>query len=68
MSEYPDFPDTFEVLDIGGKAAIKCLHCGLVSYNPNDVAQKFCGKCGLFHEDIWPPARKWWINDRFKSR
>lgn len=30
--------------------AILCLTCGLVSHNPNDVAQKYCGACQEFHE------------------
>ncbi len=31
--------------------AIKCLTCGLTSHHPEDVRHKFCGKCGVFHED-----------------
>jgi hypothetical protein len=30
---------------------IKCLACGKVSHNPNDVAQRYCGNCHRFHED-----------------
>lgn len=34
---------------------IKCLTCGSVSYNPGDIENLYCGKCGCFHEDreIW---------------
>jgi hypothetical protein len=31
--------------------AIQCLVCGRVSHNPNDVAEKYCGYCRVFHED-----------------
>jgi len=25
--------------------AIMCLKCGIVSHNPNDLAQRYCGAC-----------------------
>jgi len=28
---------------------IKCLVCGLTSWNENDVEQKYCGCCNQFH-------------------
>ena len=31
--------------------AITCLLCGKTSYNPQDVAQLFCGHCHVFHKD-----------------
>lgn len=31
--------------------AIQCLVCGRVSYNPNDIRDKYCGFCHRFHED-----------------
>lgn len=30
---------------------IRCLACGLTSWNPADVAQRYCGKCHIFHDD-----------------
>jgi len=29
---------------------IKCMTCGKVSYNPTDIALKFCAWCNIFHE------------------
>ncbi len=29
--------------------AIKCLICGFVSYNPNDIEHRYCGNCHFFH-------------------
>lgn len=29
---------------------IKCKVCDLTSYNPNDIREKFCGRCHKFHE------------------
>ncbi|MBA7533406.1 hypothetical protein ES705_25645 [subsurface metagenome] len=46
---YP--PDTYEILYNG--IAIKCLICGLISYNLNDVKSKYCGHCHIFHEELY---------------
>ncbi len=32
--------------------AILCFTCGHISHNPNDVAQKYCGHCHKFHEEV----------------
>jgi hypothetical protein len=39
---------TFIILD--GGLAIKCLICGLISYNLNDVYNRYCGYCRIFHD------------------
>jgi ribosomal protein L37E len=31
--------------------AIQCLRCGLTSYNENDIAQRYCGRCKVFHRE-----------------
>ena len=53
------YPDTF-VIDLNGPCII-CKRCGLASYNPNDIEQHYCARCHVFHDDIYPPARQWWI-------
>ena len=30
--------------------SIKCLDCGMTSFNPNDVRWRYCGNCHEFHE------------------
>lgn len=37
----------------GGPArlGIKCLICGFISWNPNDVRERYCGMCCVFHEE-----------------
>lgn len=50
---------TYEVSPDG--KSIKCLRCGMVSYHPTDVELHYCGKCHACHDDIWPPARHWWV-------
>jgi len=30
---------------------IRCLRCGRVSYNLNDVRERYCGACHRFHDD-----------------
>ncbi len=37
--------------DKTGQLQIMCLTCGRVSSNPNDVAEKYCGYCHVFHEN-----------------
>lgn len=44
---------TYEIIPIEGlhgPGAIKCLKCGMTSYNPNDALHKYCGNCHEFHE------------------
>jgi hypothetical protein len=36
---------------MGGAKAIFCTNCRLVSYNRNDVAQRYCGACHRFLGD-----------------
>jgi len=37
------------VPDLNG---IECLICGLTSWNPGDVANRYCVRCHQFHEDF----------------
>lgn len=30
--------------------SITCLRCGMTSYSPSDVREKYCGNCHRFHE------------------
>lgn len=32
--------------------SITCPRCGKVSYNPNDVREKYCGNCSRYHSDM----------------
>lgn len=41
----------FEIVERGDRRGIQCNTCGLVSWNPNDVAQHYCGGCHVFHDD-----------------
>ncbi len=51
---------TFTIAEDG--KSITCLRCKRTSHNPNDVENHYCGYCHAFHDDIWPPARKAWLN------
>ena len=46
---------------------IQCLMCGRTSYNQNDVSKHYCGNCHIFHDDLWPPARRSLIREEFRS-
>jgi hypothetical protein len=50
---------TYEISPDG--LSITCKRCKLTSHNPNDVAQRYCGRCHVFHENLWPPSREWWL-------
>jgi len=44
---------TFDILRDGeGHIAIQCRVCLRISYNPNDLEQKYCGSCHRFHVDL----------------
>lgn len=52
--------DTYTLTTDGG---ITCLRCKITSYSPEDVKHHYCGKCGICHDDIWPPARRFWLDN-----
>jgi hypothetical protein len=31
--------------------SITCPRCGATSYNPHDLAHRYCGRCHAFHDD-----------------
>lgn len=39
----------YEIVD-GGRM-IRCLQCGMGSYNPRDVEKRYCALCRMFHDD-----------------
>ena len=46
-----DDEQTYEILlDTGEGRAIRCNVCGMTSYNANDVRERYCGRCHVFHE------------------
>jgi len=48
-------------LSADGKS-ITCLRCKRTSHSAKDVEHHYCGACHVSHDDLWPPARRWWIN------
>ncbi|MGF6641803.1 ribosomal protein L37E [Paraburkholderia sp. MM6662-R1] len=40
---------SYQILEAG--RAIRCLRCGMTSWNLNDVKYRYCGKCKVFHDD-----------------
>jgi hypothetical protein len=38
----------YEITSDGEQSSIRCLVCGATSYNPNDIANKYCGNCHSF--------------------
>ena len=47
--------ETFELVEIGqhlgrNTVGIRCYFCGMTSFHPNDVINRFCGFCDRYHE------------------
>jgi hypothetical protein len=34
----------------GVRFVIRCRRCKLISHNPHDVENRYCGNCHVFHE------------------
>jgi len=43
---------TYRLETVGGRQAIHCLFCDRISELPGDVANRYCGRCHLFHEIV----------------
>lgn len=43
---------TFELINKNNQNAIKCLICGRISYNSNDIKYEFCGNCHEYHSKL----------------
>jgi len=41
---------TYVIAGIGHEQSITCLRCNKTSYNSNDVKNKYCNYCKIFHE------------------
>lgn len=52
--------DTY-TLSPDGKT-ITCKRCGRTSHSPGDVEHRWCEYCKVAHDDLWAPARRWWID------
>lgn len=45
--------ETYEMMTgIPDTPGIRCRVCGMVSCNPNDIENRYCGNCHAFH-DQW---------------
>ncbi len=48
---------TYEIVENDkGQKGIKCLYCGLTSWNENDIKNLYCENCHKFHE--CPPHQR----------
>jgi ribosomal protein L37E len=44
--------ETRHFIEPGALASITCPRCGATSYNRNDIEQRYCGACHLFHAQL----------------
>ena len=45
-----------------------CPHCGAESFNPNDIRERYCGRCHAFIVDDWPPSPEAYRDESFDER
>jgi len=43
--------ETYRLVRHMGSRCLLCLRCNRISFNPNDVQQRYCGHCHVFLED-----------------
>lgn len=50
LEKLPPEP-TYAILEARpGVPAIQCLKCGMVSFHPKDIEERYCGHCHEFHD------------------
>jgi hypothetical protein len=42
----------------------RCPRCGAVSYNPNDIRERYCGRCHAFVDDLCEAGARASVVDR----
>lgn len=50
MRDEVGMKETFEIVEVDGMQAIKCRKCKMISFNQNDVVNRYCGSCHQFHD------------------
>lgn len=50
---------TYEIGTVGGEEYILCFRCGSKSYYGQDIANKYCGKCGFHVEGTHVSHPEW---------
>lgn len=45
---------TYELSDIEGYPAIRCLLCNKASFSAGDIEHRYCGRCHIFHDVVVP--------------
>ncbi len=64
LSEWRPCPDCMgsgitSCCDAAGSAeppSFTCPRCGAVSHNPNDIRERYCGRCHVFAEQFFVPG------------
>jgi len=54
---------TYEIVTDEKGTRIRCLICGRTSWHPEDVRNRYCGACKVFHEDLELARRVMESND-----
>lgn len=50
---------TYEIMDDG--KMMRCRRCWHLTRKPDEVLNRYCARCNARHDDIWPPARLFWL-------
>lgn len=57
LEKLPPEPTYVMIESRSGAPAIRCLRCGMVSFHPDDIEERYCGHCHEFHEPIMEETR-----------
>ena len=52
------------VVAIPSPPSFRCPRCGAVSYNPNDIRERYCGRCHVFVDDLCEAGARASVVDR----
>jgi hypothetical protein len=52
-----------------GLLSITCHTCGMTSYHPQDVANRYCGHCKVFHADAgqWEALNELALDEKVRN-
>lgn len=44
-------PRSYQLIFAAGQSGITCMLCGFTSWHPQDVEERYCAACHVFHEE-----------------
>lgn len=57
--------EKYRIIQKNGQPAIICFECWNISFNPNDIEQRYCGHCKVFHPEYTAEHKAHVVEIRF---